>query len=222
MTKTVKSAFLISLAGHCLFFRIPLESPSLSQNKRIPEEISLNLEIEVPALLPKIDALGDEKRFKPEESPRVNKAVEPKEKSTETIKEAFRDELFPEQEIKETSYSKPYRPRLTINHPDQEEMLRYQDMVKQRIEERRIYPAWARKQGIEGMVSVSFIVSASGQAKEISIIHSSGSRILDQEALDTIKRASPFASIPKRIDADFIQMDVSLVFTLDGSTVTKK
>lgn len=210
----VKTAFLISLLGHCLFFRIPLETAHLSKEKRIPEEISLNLEIEVPALLPKIDLLGDEKRFKLEESSQVNKVEEPKEKSAETIEEAFRDELFPEQEIKETSYSEPFKPGPKVNQPAEEEMLRYQDMVKQRIEERRIYPAWARKQRIEGMVLVSFIILANGQAQEINIIRSSGSSILDQEASNTIKMASPFAPIPEGTGAYFIQMDVSLVFTL--------
>lgn len=210
----VKTAFLISLLGHCLFFRIPLESAHLSKEKKIPEEISLNLEIEIPALLPKIDILGDEKRFKPEESPQINKAAEPKEKSAETIEEASRDELFQKQEIEETPYSEPFKPRLKTNQPAQEEMLRYQDMVKQRIEERRIYPAWARKQGMEGMVLVSFIILANGEVKEISLIRSSGSSILDQEAINTIKKSSPFAPIPKGTGAYFIQMDVSLVFTL--------
>lgn len=194
----VKAAFLVSLLGHCLFFRIPLESAHLSEERRIPEEIFLNVEIEAPALLPKIDLLGDEKKFKPEESPQLNKEaeVEPKEKSAEIIK------------------SEPFKPRLKVNQPAQEEMLRYQDMVKQRIEQVRRYPAWARKQGIEGIVRVSFIVLATGEAKGISIIGSSGSRILDAEVIDTIKRASPFAPIPKGAGASSIQMDVSLVFTL--------
>lgn len=210
----VKRAFLISLAGHCLFFMIPLESTHLSKERRIPDEISLNLEIETPALLPKIDVLGDEKKFKPEESPQENKVTELKEKSDETIKEAYPDELFPEQEIEETHYSEPVKPRLKVDQPAQEEMLRYQDMVKQRIEERRIYPAWARKQGMEGMVLVSFIILANGEVKEISLIRSSGSSILDQEAINTIKKASPFVPIPKGTGAYFIQMDVSMVFTL--------
>lgn len=194
---------------------IPLESAHLSKDKVIPEEITLNLEIEAAALIPKIDVLGDEQKFKPQESPQLNKpTVEPKEKSAEIIKDASRDELFLKQEIKETSYSEPFKPRLKVDQPAQEEMLRYQDMVKQRIEERRIYPAWARKQGLEGTVLVSFIILANGEVKEIILIRSSSSSVLDQEAVNTIKKASPFMPPPKGIGADFIQMDVSLVFKL--------
>lgn len=190
----VKTAFLISLLGHCLFLGIHLKKPRLSQDKIIPEEIILNLEIEAPALVPKIDVLGDEKKLKPEESPQLNNEaeVEPKEKSAEIIKEAS--------------------PK--VNQPAQEEMLRYQDMVKQRIEQARRYPARARKQGMEGMVLVSFIVLANGEADEIILIRSCGARILDEEAINTIKRAGPFAPIPRGTGADFVQMDVSLVFNL--------
>lgn len=187
-----KTAFFISLLGHCLFFGIHSRNPPLSKDKIIPEEITLNLEIEPPALVPKIDVMGDEKKFKDE--------VEPKERSAEIIGE--------------TSYSELFKPRLKVNQPAQEEMLRYQDMVKQRIEEARRYPSWARKQRIEGIVLVSFIVLANGQANEIILIRSCGARILDEEAINTIKRAGPFAPISKGIGADFIQMDVSLVFNL--------
>lgn len=176
---------------------IHLKNPPLSKDRIIPDEITLNLEIEPPALVPKIDVLGDEKKLKPEESPQLNKEaeVEPKERSGEIITE-------------------PFKPELKVSQPAQEEMLRYQDMVKQRIEEARRYPAWARKQGMEGIVLVSFIVLANGEANEIRLIRSCGAKILNEEALNTIKRAAPFTPIPEGTGADFIQMDVFLVFKL--------
>lgn len=211
-----KTAFFISLLWHCLFFRIPLEGERLSKDRIIPEEISLNLEIETPVLLPKVDVLGKEKKFKPQESPAFNQgAVEPKKEPTEIIQEASPDELIQKQDaIEEIPHSESFKPKLEMPDPAQEECLRYQDMVKQRIEEYRRYPAWARKHGIEGTVAVVFIILANGEAQEIILIRSSGSKILDQEARDTIKRASPFPPIPKGVGVYSIQMDVSLVFTL--------
>lgn len=212
----LKWALLISLLGHCLFLRIPTGGQRVVKDKIIPEEISLHLEIETPVLLPKIDVLGKEKKFKPEESPLINQAaVEPILEPAKTISEASADKLIQEQEqIEEIPHSELFKPKLEILDPAQEESARYQDMVKQRIEGYRKYPVWARKQGIEGAAAVVFIISAHGEAQEIRLIHSSGSKILDQEARDTIKRASPFAPIPKGTAAHFIQMDVSLFFTL--------
>ena len=200
MNRGIKAAFLISLAGHCLFLRIPIKSLNSSKDSKAREEIFLNIEMKEPSLLPKIDVLGDEKKLKEEFSSLINKDVEPKPLREQELKEEYRDE--------------PFKERVKVNQPSQEAMLRYQDMVKQRIEQARRYPDWARKQGIEGIARVSFIVLATGEAYGMSIIRSSGSRILDAEVIDTIKRASPFAPIPKGAGAYSIQMDVSLVFSL--------
>lgn len=50
------------------------------------------------------------------------------------------------------------------------------------------YPLLARKQGIEGRVVVNVLVSAQGTVKTISVGQSSGSRLLDNAALQTVKK----------------------------------
>ncbi|MBI5183435.1 MAG: energy transducer TonB, partial [Nitrospinae bacterium] len=99
-----------------------------------------------------------------------------------------------------------------INHQD-EVMLRYQDMVKQRIEDVRRYPLVAKRQGIEGVVYLNFIILSDGLTQDVKIIHSSDSKILDDEAVATIKRANPFPPIPKEISTSQVEMEISIVFT---------
>jgi len=93
-------------------------------------------------------------------------------------------------------------------------MLRYQDMVKQRIEAARRYPLWARKHGVEGITRISFVVSPQGEAGEITITGSSGSKMLDEESAATVKRASPFPSVPAELNSRHVGMEVSIVFSL--------
>ena len=50
------------------------------------------------------------------------------------------------------------------------------------------YPLLARNQGIEGRVVVNVLVSAQGTVKTISVGRSSGSRLLDNAALQTVKK----------------------------------
>lgn len=100
--------------------------------------------------------------------------------------------------------------------PAKEAMLRYQDMIKQRIEEARQYPAWAEERKLEGIVQLRFSIYSNGQLGTIHILHPSGYNILDQSALKTIKKASPFPPIPKEIDGDSVNIEVSIVYLLNG------
>lgn len=58
------------------------------------------------------------------------------------------------------------------------------------------YPSQARRQGVRGEVHVRFTVSSSGGVGSVRVARSSGSSILDQAALDTVRRAAPFPAIP--------------------------
>ncbi|MBA7677132.1 hypothetical protein ES703_85380 [subsurface metagenome] len=192
--RVIRTTFIISLISHGLFLGAPpfnVNSPKLER----PKEITLQIEIEKPFLLPKIERMGKEKKIK--------EVIEKPEPERQVEEVALR-EVSP-QLIKE---------RVEVLNPANEAMLRYQDMVKQRIEEVRRYPDWAKEQRIEGVAHLEFVILANGNSQEIKLVHSSGSKILDQEAIATIKRASPFPPHPKEIASSSIQMEVSLVFTL--------
>ena len=201
--KVIRIAFIISLVGHCFLLGMPGFNLPVVQDKK-PEEITVRVEIEKPPLLPKIDVMGDEKKLK------------------EIVEKQELPEPEPEQELKpeeivmgKLSKEEPIEERIEIIDPTQEAMLRYQDMVKQRIEEVRRYPYWARRQGIEGMVDLSFIVLSNGMSRDVEIVRSSGSSILDEETVATIKRANPFPPIPQELNQDFVSIEVTIVFKMN-------
>lgn len=64
--------------------------------------------------------------------------------------------------------------------------------IRARIEKAKRYPAIARQMNIQGVSVVHFEIDPSGQPQSISLKNSSGSSLLDDEALATIHRAAPF------------------------------
>jgi protein TonB len=170
---------------------------ALHQDKQ-PADVVVRIEIEKPPLLPDIDVMGEEKKLK------------------ETVKEEKPPEPEPEEEIEEVIAERPEPPKeiVEVIDPQDDAILRYQDMVKRKIQVSRRYPPWAKKQGFEGIVHITFVVLSNGEVKDITVRHSSGFKILDREAIATIKRASPFPLIPKNIHRLSLQMDVSIVFKL--------
>lgn len=193
--RMARAAFLISFAGHCLFLGAPALNLRLSSHEKKPEEMTIDVEIEKTGLLPKIDIVGEEKKFKEVDSQR----------------EAPR--------LQRVSFSQhkmlQLQPVAAAPCADPDEMLRYQDIVKQRIESCRRYPRWAKERGAEGVVCVAFTLLSNGMAQDIDIIRSSGSDILDKEAVLTVKRASPFHPIPEEFNRSSFLMEVALVFKLE-------
>lgn len=60
------------------------------------------------------------------------------------------------------------------------------------------YPYIARKRGLTGKAVVSFVICERGFANDIKIVESSGYSILDNNAIETIKKSSPFPKPPVR------------------------
>ena len=122
--------------------------PSFQAEK--PEEITIRIEIEKLPLLPKIDIMGDEKKLKEiaEEHKQPKPEPEP--------------EIPPEEIIVEEPPKEPIEEKVKIIDPAKEAMFRYQDMVKQKIEKVRRYPYWAKRQGLEGVVYISFTLLSNG------------------------------------------------------------
>lgn len=196
--KAIKTAFLVSLMGHCLFLGTPGIN-MISRRHKEPENVVVRIEIEKPPLLPDIDVMGEEKKLK------------------EIVKEEKFPEPKPEERTKEVMLEKPEPPKeiIEVKNPQEEAVLRYQDMVKHKIESCRKYPNWAKKQGYEGISYLTFTLLSSGMIQDIKTINSSGFDILDKEAISTVKRASPFKPIPEKFNCSNLTMEVALVFKLE-------
>ncbi len=95
-----------------------------------------------------------------------------------------------------------------------DEGLRYEDMIKLKIQKVRNYPEIARKEGIEGNVYLSFVVLKDGRVENINILESSGNSILDEEAVNTLKRAQPFPEIPEYYNFNKMNLNVKIIYKL--------
>lgn len=111
-----------------------------------------------------------------------------------------------------------------VQKPDQEDeefkksILRYQDSIKQKIQANKKYPRWALRVKHQGSVRIIFDVLPSGMIKDLNLIQSSGFEELDKEALEAVKRASPFANFPEVLKEDQIRIEVDIVFAISKKT----
>jgi len=85
-----------------------------------------------------------------------------------------------------------------------------------RINRSKFYPRASRRLGEEGMVVVSFVIQRNGELTDLSIVESSGHRRLDEAALKTLQRVSPFEKIPEAIDREQWPISVPIAFSLRG------
>lgn len=81
----------------------------------------------------------------------------------------------------------------------------YLDNWKRRIEAvgDEYFPLLGELDGVTGGPTLEVSIEASGQLAEVIIRKSSGSKVLDQAALDILRRASPFDPFPAEIRSDY-------------------
>jgi protein TonB len=73
---------------------------------------------------------------------------------------------------------------------------RFQRLLLAHIERYQRYPKAARRDGLQGTVLVVFAMRRDGSVVQVGVKSSSGRPILDQEAMETIRRAQPLPPIP--------------------------
>jgi protein TonB len=72
----------------------------------------------------------------------------------------------------------------------------FRDILLAHIEQFRRYPPEAQRGAIQGTVYLHFVMDRSGEITAIWVGRSSGSSILDDEAIAAIRRAAPLPFIP--------------------------
>ena len=84
----------------------------------------------------------------------------------------------------------------------------YVDRWKRKIEAVGVkyFPEQGLIDGITGSPTLEVVISASGQLQEVIVRQSSGSRILDQAALEILRRAAPFDPFPEAVRVDYDTM----------------
>lgn len=76
------------------------------------------------------------------------------------------------------------------------------------------YPRVAMDNNWEGRVEIRMVIGANGMIASLSIKTSAGHEVLDQQALDMIKKAKPLTPIPAALRGREFAVDVPVIFSL--------
>ena len=75
----------------------------------------------------------------------------------------------------------------------------YRAEVAAQLSRKRFYPSAGRRDRLTGRATVSFTLNASGRVTAARVVRSAGSRILDDAALEMVRRAAPYPPIPRAL-----------------------
>ncbi len=81
------------------------------------------------------------------------------------------------------------------------------------------YPVVAIRNGIEGTLELLITVDRRGELVDVDLLHSSGSDILDYEAIQAIYRAAPFGPLTKHYPHPQLKMHVYFRYTLGARSI---
>jgi len=111
--------------------------------------------------------------------------------SLPTVKELLPPVTWTSSEKGSAKGDKPVR--LDTREP---KYITYFGSIKRSIELVWQYPEQALRYGLQGKLLMEFIVLGSGELENVRLVRSSGSSLLDNEALRAVKAAAPFHPIP--------------------------
>ena len=78
------------------------------------------------------------------------------------------------------------------------------------------YPAIAMEKGWQGRVEVHMVIGANGMVARASIKTSSGYEILDNQAMDMLKKGKTTVQIPASLRGREFSIDIPVIFNLDS------
>ncbi|MFA6378502.1 MAG: TonB family protein [Candidatus Omnitrophota bacterium] len=150
-------------------------------------------------------------------TPRVVSANEKKKQTQEISREETKVQEEKKQDVitslakTETESAKPsYQP---IAVPGA--MAVYVRSVQERIAKNVFYPNVAKESKTQGMVELNVSIIKSGSLVSASIGKSSGSTVLDEAALETVHRLSPYSAFPPEATFKQITVTIPIVYQLD-------
>lgn len=93
--------------------------------------------------------------------------------------------------------------------------LSYHEKLKIKIESIWEYPAVARVSGLRGNLYIRFTIGKNGELEEVTLVKSSGYRILDEAAVKALKEAFPFLPLPESWQMEHHTIVGNFIYTLD-------
>jgi protein TonB len=88
----------------------------------------------------------------------------------------------------------------------------YVGKIRQSIESEWQYPEVALRYGLQGKLALEFTILGDGHLEGLRLLRSSGSSLLDDEALRAIKAAAPFPPIPPWIRPNPLRITATMEY----------
>lgn len=107
--------------------------------------------------------------------------------------------------------------RLTPLNAPEIQYISYFASIKRKIELVWQYPYEAAAAGVQGELTLDFMITRSGAVQSIELVRSSGSKILDDEAIRSIRVAAPFDPIPAQYEIPGLQIRGRFVYVHGGA-----
>lgn len=92
----------------------------------------------------------------------------------------------------------------------------YLTAVLARLQQAKRFPEQARVRGDEGRAVVRLSIQRNGALGQARLVRSSGSALLDQAALDTVRRAAPFPPLPQNVAGAELVLNAPMNFTQEA------
>lgn len=159
--------------------------------------------------------VNDDPRSKPDDIERIAMALEKGSDSTLPLPQEQRANLLIHDDD----------PRQLVISADTEEsnVAEYLDNWKRRVERvgDEYFPELGGLDGLSGSPTLEVSIAASGDLADVVIRQSSGSAIVDQAALDILRRASPFDPFPAEIRDDYDSLRFAYKWLFAGDVAPK-
>lgn len=104
----------------------------------------------------------------------------------------------------------------SLNAPEIQ-YISYFASIKRKIELVWQYPYEAAVAGIQGELEIDFTIGRSGKLDAVALVRGSGHRILDEEALRSIRKAAPFDPIPAQYKIPGLRIRGRFVYIHGGT-----
>ena len=91
----------------------------------------------------------------------------------------------------------------------------YEQYVRDQIQSNKYYPRRAQRLRKEGEVLVSFLIMPDGEISNSRVLRTSGIEVLDNAAVNAIKKSAPFEPFPEKIARSEWKFEVILRYELE-------
>jgi TonB family protein len=91
----------------------------------------------------------------------------------------------------------------------------FRKQIRHKVGKAKYYPRMAQRLGFEGKPVVSFTLGVKGELLDLKLIQASTYNLLNEAALETIRRGTPYPPIPGPLGKKSISFDLPILYTLE-------